>query len=465
MGFKLERASGQALLTLAASEAMNKFKGEVRTLEPDDTMSPQLLQVQRNVDWVPNRVIVLDGSTVTAPLRLGFPGADASLLKVSIVRIDLNELNAIPVNEIPSPAVFREMDHVSTFDAVLPGANVVRKERTGDVPSAFFRESVFDALSFQIGNWETLGQTLRNIVKDRDFNINPPKCPVEGCEETLKHGEGAYICHCTRTEKLFESDALRFVERFNPTGSNGEAHGEVRHLIEVLCLFNILRYFAEDETRRWHLRDNVFILDGPLAMFGHAAWLTPYLRNELERINDLCQQQGFNIALFGFEKSGQFVDHFEGIDFNEINGPRRVFRPGTVIAPNAEYVNRRIILGSPDAKPHGTDTYFGRKIFYKTKSSDHAVITTAMINKASRDFHRNDLSCYPRLGEYLNVLDHLSTYLYRDGFMPLVKAHAHAAIPFKRGIDLLRNLLSGPEKQPLVSEGPAGRLAATKSLP
>lgn len=132
MPFNRERATGQALLTLASSAAMEKFKGEIRALEPHEAMAAPTLSVPRQAGWVPNRVVVLDGSTVTAPLRLGLPGADASLLKVSIVRIDLKELNSIPANEIPSPSVFRDMDSVSTFDAVLPGANVIRRGVPGD---------------------------------------------------------------------------------------------------------------------------------------------------------------------------------------------------------------------------------------------------------------------------------------------------------------------------------------------
>lgn len=465
MPFDSERASGEALLTLEASEAMRRFRAEIRTAEDSDRMAPQVLHVPRDPSWVPKRVIVIDGSTVTAPLRQGLPGADASLLKVSIVRVDLARLNATPPHEIPSPSLFREMDQVSTFDAVLPGANVVRKDVFNDSPSAFFRESVHDVLSLRIGNnWETLSETLSAIVGDRDPRT-PPECPVEDCKERLRPGRGAYACHCPRSRKLFESDALRFVERFSPSGSNGESHGEVRHLLEVLSLFNILRYFAADGANRLrHLEENVFVLDGPLAMFGHAAWLTPYLRIELERISSLCRAIGFDLALFGFEKSGQFVEHFDRIDFHETDGPRRALAAGTVIAPNAEYINRRITLGPPEAKPHGTDTYFGRKILYKTRSNDHAVITTAMVDDASRTLRRNDLACYPRLDHLLNVLDHLSTYLYRDGFMPLVRAHAHAAIPVRRGSDLLRNLFADAEGPPLASEGPAGRLATARAF-
>ncbi len=453
MPFEMERASGEALLTLEASEAMQRFRAEIKAPEDQDHMPPQVAVVDRN-SWVPRRVIAIDGSTITTPLRLGAPGADASLLKVSVLLIDLKEIMAVKPDEIPSPALFREMEQVETLDAVLPGANVVRKGRIDDTPSAFFRESVHEILSAKIDqSWETLADTLSAITENRTTSRS--ECPIDGCEETMRPGKGRYSCHCHRAEQLFESDALRFVERFNPAGSNGEAHGEVRHLLEVLALFNILRFFAAEPERIGLLRDNVFILDGPLAMFGHAAWLAPYLRTELGRINDLCRPEGFDLALFGYEKSGQFVNHFDAIDFDEEQGPRKVFDPRTVITPDAKYINRRITLRPEGAKVHGDITYFGRKVLYKTKSCDHAVITTAMVDAASRDFRRNDSACYPRLGDCLNVLDELSTYLYRDGFMPLVRAHAHAAIPLQRGTNILRKMFADGSKPPIVSEGPA----------
>jgi hypothetical protein len=121
-------------------------------------------------------------------------------------------------------------------------------------------------------------------------------------------------------------------------------------------------------------------------------------------------------------------------------GPRGRYPRGIAFAPDAAYINRNIVLRPVVAKPHGVDTYFGRKLFYKTSAGAHAVVTTAMINEASEDFQRCDADCYPRLGDMLDVLDHLATHLYRDGFMPLVRAHAHAAIPLRRGADIIRTL-------------------------
>jgi hypothetical protein len=239
---------------------------------------------------------------------------------------------------------------------------------------------------------------------------------------------------------MFETDAFRFHERFNELGSNGEVHGEVRHVLEVLSLVNILRFFSTDE-RIHYLKNCAFVLDGPLAVFGQPAWLAPYVRSEIVSISKKCREKnGCDLLVMGIEKTGQYVNHFNDIDWTDENGPNTRFAPGTVLIPDSRYVNRNIVFRPVEAKPSGADTYFGRKVFYKTKNSAHAVLNIGMVNEESEDFSNTSPDAFPRLGDALNVLDHLSTYLYQDGFMPLVRAHAHAAIPLKRGTDILLGL-------------------------
>lgn len=446
MPFMSEYATGESLLSLQNSEAVREFEGVVLT-EPRQVEPPPLIDVKRN-NWRPRRVVAVDGSTVTEAVRNGFPIAEASLMKVSVVSLDVRKIIDIEPGDIPPPRVFLEMERAETFDKVLPGANIVRANRPNDTPKRFFRETAYEAFKAKIDlNGETLLETIRAIEQGKHSHKSIG-CPVDGCDNLLSKGTNSYQCSCPRQESLYETDALRFSERFSEISSNGEAHGEVRHVLEVITLMNILRCFA-NETDLEYLRDNVFVLDGPLALFGHPAWLTPYIRTELQRINDFCKKVGgFDIAVFGLEKSGEFVEHFERIDFCEQGGPRKKLNNGSVIAPTSRYTNRNVVLRPDSAKPHGADTYFGRKILYKTRTGDHAVITTSMSNMLAEDFERNDLACYPRLADMLNVLDHLATYLYRDGFMPLIRANAHAAIPLGRGANIIRSLFGEETPRP-----------------
>ena len=116
--------------------------------------------------------------------------AEASLLKVSVVRVDLPKLTRLPEDQIPSPRVFYDMEQASTFDVMLRGANVIRKNVPDDSPKLYFRQAAFDAFDARIdGNHETLIETVRDIVaRAARPRSNLPACPVEGCPERLLHG-------------------------------------------------------------------------------------------------------------------------------------------------------------------------------------------------------------------------------------------------------------------------------------
>ena len=436
MPYDGEFATGESLLRLQKSKALSEFEGVIREINDDYQPDPPPIAEVQKSDWLPKRVIAIDGSNIVHRVRNGFPGAEASIVMMSVVFIDITKLAAIQPDEIPSPKIFNEMDSAHTLDEVLPGANIVRDNRENDTPTAFFRSKVFDALNGKLDpSHETLLETLR-AISQKKANIT---CPIQGCDKPFHLQKGSYECRCPRKETLFETDSFRFHERFNELGSNGEVHGEVRHVLEVLSLVNILRFFAE-KSRRHYLKDCAFVLDGPLAVFGQPAAIAPYVRAEIQRISAICREEfGRDLLIMGVEKSGMYVSHFEQLDWSEgLSGER--FAPRTTLIPDARYVNRNIVFRPADAKPSGADTYFGRKVMYKTRSGSRAVLNLAMVNEKSADFDNTSASAFPRLADALNVLDHLSTYLYRDGFMPLVRAHAHAAIPLKRGTDIIAGL-------------------------
>jgi hypothetical protein len=438
MPFENEVATGESLISLEKSAALREFEGTIAVRADAVGRDPAPLVAVPRTDWLPRRVIAIDGSSITQRVQNGFPGAECSLVMLSVVFIDISKLARIEPNVIPSPRIFNEMDRAHTLDAVLPGSNVVRRGDPADSPRRYFRSTVFDALGGRLDeHHETLMETVRKIAPGRNADI---ECPVDDCHRRYTGGRDAHPCGCHRGETLFETDTLRFHERFNDVGPNGEVHGEVRHVLEVLALVNILRFFEAPE-RIHFLKDCVFVLDGPLAVFGQPAWLAPHIRAEIIRISaSVRAATGGDLLVIGIEKTGQYVTHFEDLDWTDAGGPRSRFEPGATLIPDARYVNRNIVFRPEASKPSGVDTYFGRKVFYKTRNSAHAALNVAMTNAAATDFMDTSMAAFPRLGDALNVLDHLSTYLYQDGFMPLVRAHAHAAIPLRRGTDIINGL-------------------------
>src|SRR5207237_2443128 len=138
-----------------------------------------------------------------------------------------------------------------------------------------------------------------------------------------------------------------------------------------------------------------FILDGPLAMFGHPAWLSPLIKSELKRLNTLVRAAtGQDLLIFGIEKTGAFVSHFEEIDRTSTGEP--YFPKGSYALLTDRYIKERVVFSVSD-KPYGQDTYFGRKFFYKAQSGARVTATLPMLDEAQNDTNKNDATAFPSL--------------------------------------------------------------------
>ena len=440
MPYRNEYASGDSLWRLVESESVKEFQGIVRqgglgeAVEPPPALTPP-----RGHDRI-TRIIVIDGSTVTSAVRIGYPGAEAALLQLAAVIIDLGALRDIPPASIPRPSVIRGIEDCRTLDAVLPGRNVVRRDIVNDTPKRYFRFTIQQMLSGrQVDrDHETLIETMRAITPLRGGF----RCPMEDCGKTIPRLQGAGECPCARREPVFEADSLRLHERFEDHGSSAEAYTGARQVVEHLAMVNIMRFF---ERRGWWaaFRTTAFVMDGPLAIFGMPAWLKRHVQSEVSRLHDAAVARGGpGVMLFGVEKSGMFLEHLKALDRSDHDGPRDRLERGLALVPDRQYTHRHIALRPPDAKAHGVVTDYGRRVLYKNVLGHHSVVMTPIVNDKGEDRDCVEEVAYPRLGEALDIMDEFSTYLYEDGFAPLVRAHAHAAIPLKAGVGLLTQLFA-----------------------
>ena len=383
MPYRNEYASGDSLWRLVQSESVKEFEGTIRRGHPEEvTAPPRALAPPRGHDRI-SRIIVIDGSTVTSAVRTGYPGAEAALLQLAAVIIDLSALRNIPPGAIPRPSAVRAMEDCTTLDAVLPGRNVVRRDVVDDTPKRFFRATFHEMLSGKKvdSRHETLVETMRAITSSREAFL----CPAEDCEETIPTLHGTGECPCPRREQVFEIDSLRLHERFEDHGSSAQAFTAARQVVEHLALVNIMRIF---ERRGWWnaFLTTAFVMDGPLAIFGMPAWLKHHLQGEVSRLHKrVVQRGGPGIMLFGVEKSGMFLEHLKALDQSDHDGPRARLDPGSALAPDREYVHSRIALRPPDDESHGSRTDYGRRVLYKNRLGQHSVVMTPIVNAEGED--------------------------------------------------------------------------------
>ena len=446
MPYEGEYATGHTLARLVDNPAVRDFDGEIKKSASTTPVAlPSTIAPHRGSARVKS-LIAIDGSTVTSRVENGHPGAEASLLNIAAVVIALAELRELArmgksaADPIPSPAAIRTLEQCHTLSAVLPGRNVIGKSADADTPKRFFRQVVHREINGATlsADHETLLETLRAITNDRSA---PIQCPGESCDQLVTPQFDLTNCEACG-EAVYPSDSLRCHERFEDYGSSEQAFTMVRIVVEHLSMVNLIRWFERHD--RLDVLDGIgFIMDGPLAIFGMAAWLKKHIQDELARLHRISLHKGgAGVLLLGVEKSGMFMDHLETLDWSAARGERGRLQPGTVMAPDVGYIHQHIALRPPDAKPYGQATYYGRHLMYKSQSGQHAALTLPIVNAQGADPASVEGSAYPRAGDALDLIDELGTHLYKDGFAPLARAHLHAAVPLRRGTEILASIFS-----------------------
>ena len=440
MPYENEYASGESLWRFLDNESVRQFQGEIQTLNSSQPrVFPPRLEVQRGLSSI-EQIIAIDGSDVVHRVQNGYPMAEASLVNIAGVVIKVKELYDIKSDEITRPQKLRDLETVKTMGTVLPGPNVIGTERHEKEPKKYFRSTFRKEFDFRLDpDHETLLETFLYITKDgRNPNVRF-QCPITECDKHLTRPGEDGVCPCPEREQIYITDSLRAHERFYDNMSSQQAFTAFRTVVEHLLMVNILRYFYQKCDHS--IFDNVgFVVDGPLAVFGMPAWVKDYIQQEIARIHqDLVEEGLQGIFLLGIEKTGHFVAHLEELDWLTVEGPRHHLENGTVLVPTTEYIYRYILPSDSD-KTYGAAVNYGRKILYKNKSGQHAVAMLPIVNELGRAPNSVDIGAFPRLNDALDIIDRLHTHLYKDGFAPLVRAHAHAAIPLRMGQRILDSI-------------------------
>jgi hypothetical protein len=343
------------------------------------------------------------------------------------------------------PLQFRKTEEASTVDAALPGSNVVTRSHTSARDS--FRESLYEILQDVIVDQEDgtrLLDTYEALLAHKPQGRQ--ECPYawESCIERVEIPAGVSSCTCPKKRPLYSTDALRIHENFHDTGTNGEAFGEVRQIWEHILLVHVLRLFEKKQLLD-RMDRMAFVMDGPLAIFGDPAWLSAAISRELKRLNAVVRAATErDLVILGIEKTGTFVMHFDEIDKAEDGGTK--FSPRTFMLPTDKYIKDRIIF-STSTKRYGMDTYFGRKVFYKTASGARIVADIPFLDDKQDTLDTDDPSLYGEFGSVCALLDTLASSRYPNSVSPLISAHAQAAIPLRLGTKVLQQLAKALMRQ------------------
>ena len=444
MPFEGEFAHYRPLQRVAASPRVRDLLARQRVLSSDDNNfgRPDFSPAARLPadTWRPDWILAIDGSHQPVPVRNGYPVAEVGYVTIASALIDAAKVRELDQQRPTDPAVFRTTQHPESIDAALPGANVIIDDETSATHSLRRALLAATADARMAADGETLLETYEQLLTLKPAGAGQV-CPYQDdvdCGVQFAAGSGEYPCSCGRGLPLYSTDALRIHEGMVPDATNGAMFAEIMQSWERLWLVNVLRTL---ESKGWLrvLTRVALVLDGPLAVFGHPAWLSHAIRRELMRINnELRGVAGADMLLLGIEKTGAAVEHFESLDSPMDDGDSPI-PPESYFLLTDEYIKSHIQY-SRSEKPYGRDTYFGRKFLYKSSSGSRLVGTLPFLRETQRDLSHATPEDFPRLRSALALMEEFASARYKNALTPLVVAHAEAAIPLHLGKRVLEKL-------------------------
>lgn len=457
MPYKGEYASKASHFDIVRNPEVAQFLGDCEYLTPpsDEVGEAVAARFQvpppTDVSDLPQRVVAVDGSYHESSIDERLPSTKVGYVKVGCILIDMAEFGALRVGQFVDP--FRVAKLQNSNDALtfsLPSANIRLKGQQSVRDS--FRRAVDEHLvssktrfipndastSLRTTLFHLASRRLGKLGTGDSSRLKIHRCPNCSCQDIeVRDVAGPQCCPECRGE-VYPSDCLRLWEEVTDYKSNAEALSRFMLQVEHMLPIHYIRFLAANSLTS--LGSLAVFVDGPLAVFGNAAWLHLSIMGYLDEVNHRLQGMGLPpLLVIGLQKSGQVVDHMRLID--------RFVPKNRLFAIDDDYRYRYILTGRDAAgNGFGHETYYGQDFIFKTPSGRTFVFGLpypfATKNPPELSFiqAKTEMGRYPELARALALITHFESDLYENAVVPIALAHRYTAIslvPGGRVLDLL----------------------------
>lgn len=423
---------------------LHQCKPIVRHDSNDRSLLSQLFEMPPDYDQspLPKNVIASDGSIYTSSIDDRLPSIKTSYLKFSTILIELAAFDGIKdshthfINPFKVASLFKNRDCLT---AVLPLSNLKLPD-DASVRDTFRSqiEGFLNSLSTRFNSDDPKTSLLHTLIelallrpdKDRESGkIKIHRCPQEDCKHEnifIDPSEEKHTCPACK-KRLYISDCLRLWEAVNDFHPNQEAASRFMSYVEHLLPIHYLRFLRDYSPQQ--ISELAILVDGPLAVFGNAAWLHRSILNFLVDLGNKMHQLRLSEPLMiGLQKSGYVVEYMN-ILHNTL--PRnRLF----VLSDEFRY---NYLGVAPSNNGFGFETYYGQDFIFNTPSGKIFVFSLPypMQNKSAPNFldEKINLTNYANLSRALRLITEVETDLFKNAIIPIALAHRYSAISFNPG--------------------------------
>jgi hypothetical protein len=378
-------------------------------------------------------VIGVDGSLMPVQVRDGLPSVHYGYAQAAAIWLDIDAMESQRQERFVDPVVLHNAVNSALVSVDMPLAGAYLRQGMSIQES--WRESIYSLFRTKKIEVNRLDQSLLQLLMLLHGLPGAPAvtlsvdCPHGQCNErgVLVGADGADCPSCGR--RLYPTDTLRIYEEVTEEGSNQMALGRLMQVIELLVMVGLTTLLWE-QSRHDLLRSTLFIIDGPLAVYGPPAKLRGRAVTYFQQM--IATTPGAGPYLCGVEKTGTAFDYATTLVRHD------ALKPGDLLIIDAEVLAAVINANNPIA--YGAETYWGRKFIYRSLDGRVVVITVPPASGQPYDDHGGQPGPdgYPSLPAILDVIDRTGSSMYRDGLIPVALAHSKAAFPIGVGTDVLR---------------------------
>lgn len=380
-----------------------------------------------------NGVIGIDGSLAPVQVRDGLPSVYYGYAQAAAIWLDVEAMEGQRAERFVDPVALDRAVNSALISLDLPLAGAYLREGISIQESWRERiDALFRAKKIEVNR---LNQSLLELllllhgIPGSLAATLPVNCPNHDCTaEGVPVGALGDDCPVCGWH-LFPTDTLRIHEEVTEEGSNQAALSRLMQVIELLVLVGLTTLLWE-QSRRDILPATMFILDGPMAVYGPPAKLRSQALRYFQAMT--ATTSGAGPYLVGVEKTGTFADYAVALARHD------AIQPGELLTLDSEVL--AVVTNTKNAKTYGKETYWGRKFVYRSLDKRVVVLTVLPATGAPYDDHggQPDPAAYPSLPAILDVVDRTGSSMYTDGLIPVALAHSKAAFPIGIGTDVLR---------------------------
>lgn len=444
VGGAFERASrvGHAEAAVRALADQRTFHVPAEHLRDVGTIRDRVCQradLDRTSEVQLQAAIAIDGSRMAERVRDGLPSVVYGYAQTAAAYLDLNALERQRGERFVDPVELDRAVNTALVSLDLPCAGAY--EREGVDIATSWRESIDRIFRSKRVEVNYLDHSLLDLLLLLHGRPGQPadaldvNCAHEGCGEkdvavpaTAADAPAGVPCPACGGA-LYPTDVLRIHEEVVEEGSNESALGRLMSVVELLVLVGLVTLLW-DQHRRDLMPVTLFIVDGPLAMYGPPAPLRSRALSYFQKMAADAPANG--PYLVGVEKTGVVVDFARRLQYHD------VIKPGELLVCDEVLIGQMTNTTNPLG--YGKETYWGRKFIYRTADGRVLVPTVMPLAGAPYDLlgGQRGPSGYPTLPAILDVFDRTGSSMYRDGIIPTALAHGKAAFPIGVGTDVLR---------------------------